>query len=106
MYGLQLWASVRMEETQPKAKQGADVQKIQNRLLRVLEKKRVSDKIPVKTMVENQKITSVNQTAAQIKLLEMWKAKNTEDYPLKIEFQTTAREGREQIQEEIQSERQ
>ena len=49
---------------------------------------------------------SVNQTAAQIKLLEMWKAKNTEDYPLKIEFQTTAREGREQIQEEIQLERQ
>ena len=36
---------------------------------------------------------SVNQTAAQIKLLEMWKAKNTEDYPLKIQFQTTAREG-------------
>ena len=92
-YGLQLWASVRMKEMQPKTKQGADVQKIQNRLLKVLENKRVTDKIPVKTMLENQKMMSVNQTAAQIKLLEMWKAKNTEDYPLKIEFQTTAREG-------------
>ena len=58
-----------------------------------MENKRVTDKIPVKTMLENQKMMSVNQTAAQIKLLEMWKAKNTEDYPLKIQFQTTAREG-------------
>ena len=44
-------------------------------------------------MLENHDIMSVNQTATQIKLLEMRKAKNTEDYPLKIEFQTTVREG-------------
>ena len=82
-----------MEETQPKTKQGADLQKIQKRLLRVLEKKRVSDKILVRTMLENQKMMSVNQTATQIKLMEMWNAKNTEEYPLKMEFQTPAGEG-------------
>ena len=43
-------------------------------------------------MLENQKIVSVNQTAAQIKLLEMWKAKNMADYPLNIKFQTEERE--------------
>ena len=31
---------------------------------------------------------SVNQLSAQIKLTEMWKAKNVEDYPIKFKFQT------------------
>ena len=91
-YGLQLWTLVRLEESHQKTKQGTDIQKAQNKLLRVMEKKRMSDKILVRTMLENQKMMAVKQTAAQIKLLEMWKAKNMADYPLNIKFQTEERE--------------
>jgi hypothetical protein len=37
-----------------------DVQKGQNKLLRVLEKKRISNKIPVRSMLESQEMLSVN----------------------------------------------
>ena len=57
-----------------------DAQKVQNKLLRILEKKRIFDKVPIKGMLENQEILLVNQTGAQIKLVEMWKAKNVEEY--------------------------
>ena len=82
------------EATKNEAGLGGGHPKSPKKLLIVSEKKRVSDKIPVRTMRQNQKIMSVNQTAGQIKLLEIWKAKNIEeDYPLKIEFQKTVREG-------------
>ena len=93
-YGLQLWATVRMEETQPKKQAITDVQKVQNKLLRILEKKRISDKVEVKTMLKNQGMLSINQTAAQIKLVEMWKAKHVEIYPINVRFQTTVEGGR------------
>ena len=93
-YGLQLWATVRMERSQPKKQAITDVQKTQNKLLRILEKKRISDKVEVKTMLNNQGMLSVNQTAAQIKLVEMWKAKHVEIYPINVRFQTTVEGGR------------
>ena len=88
-YGLQLWATVRMEDMDSRKSIIVEVQKAQNKLLRVLERKRISDKTPVKEMLDNQKMLSVNQLAAQIKLVEMWKAKNTENYPVNIEFRAT-----------------
>ena len=36
---------------------------------------------------------SVNQLNAQVKLLEIWKAINVEDYPLKIKLQTANESG-------------
>ena len=36
-------------------------------------------------MLENQEMLSVNQLAAQIKLTEVWKAKNTEEYPIRMD---------------------
>lgn len=51
-----------------------------------MERKRISDKRPVKKMLENQEMVSVNQTAAQIRLVGLWKAKNEENYPVRIEF--------------------
>ena len=65
-----------------------DVQKTQNKLLRILEGKRIGERMPVKTMLQNQKMLSVNQLAAQIKLLEVWKAKQDGDYLVRIEFQS------------------
>ena len=59
-YGLQLWATVRTEDTETKKNLVVDVQKGQNKLLRVLEKKRISNKIPVRSMLESQEMLSVN----------------------------------------------
>ncbi len=39
----------------------------------------------MKDLLEMTNNMSVNQTAAQIKLCEMWKASKVEDYPLKME---------------------
>ena len=36
-------------------------------------------------MLEETQMLSVNQTAAQIKMLEMWKVENMEDYPIKMD---------------------
>ena len=93
IYGLQIWATVRMEESQVKKQAIADVQKTENELLRILEKKRIRDRVKVKTMLKNQDMLSVNQTAAQIKLVEMWRAKHVKVYPINNRFQTTV-EGR------------
>ena len=43
----------------------------------------------MKTMLKNQKMISVNQLAAQIKLVEVWKAKNVQNYLVKIEFRAS-----------------
>ena len=94
-YGLQLWAKVRTIEAQPESGLVRDVQKVQNRLLRIMERKRISDRTVVKDMLERQKMLSVNQTVAQIKLTEVWKARHTEEYPLKFTFQVTKEGGRE-----------
>ena len=92
---MQLWAIVKTIEAQPESGLVGDVQKVQNRLLRIMEEKRISDRVPVKDMLERQKMLSVNQTAAQIKLTEVWKARHTEEYPLKFAFQVTKEGGRE-----------
>ena len=49
--------------------------KAQKKLRRVLERRRISHKTSVREMLGNQKMLSLNQLAAQIKLVEMWKAK-------------------------------
>jgi hypothetical protein len=92
---LQLWAKVRTIEAQPESGLVRDVQKVQNRLLRIMERKRISNRAVVKDMLERQKMLSVNQTVAQIKLTEVWKARHTEEYPLKFTFQVTKEGGRE-----------
>ena len=92
---MQLWAKVKTIEAQPESGLVGDVQKVQNRLLRIMEEKRISDRVPVKDMLERQKMLSVNQTATQIKLTEAWKARHIEEYLLKFTFQVTKEGGRE-----------
>ena len=92
-YGLQLWATVRTENSDAVKKLVSEVQKAQNRLLRILERKRISDKVPIREMLDNQNMLSVNQLAAQIKLAEVWKARNGENYPVKTEFRTVNENG-------------
>ena len=52
-------------------------------MLGVLERKRINNRVPVRRMLENQKMFSVNQMAAQIKLVEVWKEKMRETTQLR-----------------------
>ncbi len=60
------------------------VQRLQNKILRILDGALVSDRKSTKTLLDNQNMLSVNQIAAQIKLTEMWKASNDPQYPIKM----------------------
>jgi hypothetical protein len=67
---------VRLTEEQPKSQYMTMVQRLQNKMLRILDRALVSDRKSTKTLLDNQNMLSVNQIAAQIKLREMWKASN------------------------------
>ena len=58
------------------------VQIAQSKLLRVLDNSRIKDKRRKKDMLDKFDMLSVNQTAAQIKLTEAWKAMNDKEYPV------------------------
>ena len=59
------------------------IQKCMNKLLRVLNNSRISDKISTKSMLTKFNLLSVNQMNAQIKLTEIWKSVNILNYPIK-----------------------
>ena len=65
------------------------LQVTQNKLARVLENVTMMDRTPTVTLLSNQKMLSVNQIAAQIKLTEIWKATNIPKFPIKICKQET-----------------
>ena len=75
-YGLQLVSKVKTQNEDSTSKLMKDLQKTQNKMLRFLNKSRVSDKINTKTILDNLNMLSVNQINAQIKLTETWKALN------------------------------
>ena len=75
-YGLQLCAKVRCQDEDSTSKSMNKLQKTQNKLLRFLNRKKNSDKIHTKSLLNNVNMLSVNQTNAQIKLTEVWKALN------------------------------
>jgi hypothetical protein len=84
-YGFQFWQYVRTREDQPKSKGMKLLQRAQNRMLRMLTGTCLADRIRIKDLLEMTNSFSVNQTAAQIKLGEMWKAAMQPKYPVKME---------------------
>ena len=55
--------------------------------MRSLNGSKIKDIISSSSLLEKFKMLSVNQLNAKVKLMEIWKAKNVEDYPLKVEQQ-------------------
>ena len=86
-YGLQLLGRVRLRESDPVNQDLQAIQKIQNKLLRHLNHSRLKDKIRTSDLLEKFKMLSINQLNAQIKLTEMWKAINLQNYPIKVSKQ-------------------
>ena len=83
---MQLYGPIRKETADSHSVDLDRLQTAQNNMLRTLENVRISDKVSAKSLLERNQMLSVNQTAAQIKLMEMWKSKNIESYPLKPEI--------------------
>ena len=83
-YGIHLCGKVRFVDSD--SCQGAldDLQKVQNKLFRLLNNTRIRDKISTKSIASNLNKLSVNQINAQVKLTEMWKASNLDNYPTKL----------------------
>ena len=69
-----------MEEKR-KAKNIKATQLAQNKLQELLNASRVKDKRSIQNLLVNFKLLSINQTTAQMKLIETWKASRDKNYP-------------------------
>ena len=83
-YGVQLYGKVRLSVEDPINKDIKAIQMVQNKLARLLNGKTLKDKIPTNILLRNANLLSVNQINAKVKLQEIWKILNIEDYPIKI----------------------
>ena len=91
-YGLQLCGKVRTLETDPTQSHLKELQKAQNKLLRLLNNTRLKDMVRTKSIAQELKMLSVNQINAQVKLTEMWKMQNVDNYPIQCEKQVVNNE--------------
>ena len=86
-YGLQLLGKVRLTGQDPENEDLREIQLVQNKLLRSLNGTKLRDKISTKHLLSKFDMMSVNQLNAQVKLLEIWKALNMDNYPLQVRQQ-------------------
>ena len=84
-YGLQLIGKVRWTSEDPEQGDLKDIQKVQNKMLRLINGSRLIDKISTMSLLAKANMLSVNQINAQVKILEVWKAMHDPNHPLKIE---------------------
>ena len=64
-----------------------DIQKTQNKMLRILSNTKNGDQISTQTLLSENDMLSVNQLIACIKLNDMWKINNLVNYPINVEKQ-------------------
>ena len=87
-YGLQLLGKVKMSNSETQNQDLQAIQLVQNKMIRFLNSKKISDKIKTETLITNVNMLSVNRMNAQIKLTEIWKAINLSGTPLNISVPT------------------
>ena len=76
---------IRWKESDTTPKLLKDLQMSQNKMLRLLNNSRISDKISTSSLLTKFNMMSVNQINAQMKLSEMWKAVRDNDHPFNLE---------------------
>ena len=84
-YSLQLLGKVRTIDEDSTNGLLAKLQVTQNKMARFLNGTSIADKICNKEIYKNNIILSVNQLNCQIKLTEVWKSINVENYPIQWE---------------------
>ena len=85
-YGIQLYGKVRLSSEDPTNKNIKAIQMVQNKMARLMNGKTLKDKVHTKVLLENAKLLSVNQINAKVKLQEIWKILNVDDYPIIIKI--------------------
>ena len=94
-YGLQLYSVVRMTDNDPKTNNMKVTQIAQNKMLRLLDGSAIKDRRRVGDMLAKTGLPSVNQLAAMVKLTEVWKSENMDNYPIKLVKSTETMSNRE-----------
>ena len=92
-YGIQLYGKARTKDSDPECSDYKAIQLVQNKLLRSLNGSKIKDMVSTRSLLLKFGMLSVNQLNAQVKLLEIWKAINVVDYPLKLDRQSTQMNG-------------
>ena len=85
-YGLQLLGKVRLQDSDPINKDFENIQKVQNKLIRLLTNTKLIDKVSTSSLLQKTNMMSVNQINGQIKIMEM---ESTQYSGLSIENDTT-----------------
>ena len=83
-FGLQLLAKVRLNDADPLNQDIENIQKVQNKLLRMLTNTKLLDMVSTASLLTKTNFLSVNQLNAQIKIQEIWKSLNVIDYPIQL----------------------
>ena len=91
--GLQMMGKVRLQDSDPTNKDFDSIQKVQNKLVRMLTNTKLLDMISTESLLQKTNMLSVNQLNCQIKIQEIWKALNVQDYPIEISRQTPHESG-------------
>ena len=86
-HGLQLMSKVRIQDVDPIDGDLKKIQLIQNKVIRLLSGKKISDKISTKVMLKDLSMLSINQMNCQIKLMECWKSVNQDGNNVKFQRQ-------------------
>ena len=84
-YGLQLCGQVRTHSTAPTNSNLLSLQRAQNKMLRVILNKPYGDQTSAESLLGEAGFKSINQINAEIKLTEIWKSCNIDNYPVKFQ---------------------
>ena len=91
-FGLGIFCPVRLNDSDPNPSSIEGVKVIFHDVLRLVCSTKRSEHSSIESMLEKLNWLSVNQLAAEIRLMEVWKSLNLEDYCLKSLFQEVERE--------------
>ena len=83
-YGLQLCNKVRLNESDPINANMKSLQVAQNKMLRMMNGTSLKEHITTSSLLEKFNLPSVNQLAAEIKIMETWKIMNVAEYPIEV----------------------
>ena len=91
-YGLPLFGKIKWNPSDIQEKWLTDLQVNQNKMLRFTNGSKLADKISTEFLLNKFDVLSVNQLNAQIKITEIFKALNVDQYPLKLQKVTATNE--------------
>ena len=83
-YGLQLCNKVKINDVDMVSQNMKSTQIAMNKMVRMLDGVSLKDHVTTSSLLKKHNLPSVNQLAAEIKLVEAWKIVHMPDYPLQL----------------------